>query len=710
MPPEPAVAGQTLARGEPPTLRTARGRPLADAIAAHRRSPSPLGLHDLLRPFAAACYEIAYAHSRGATHLGLTPRLVLLGEFGESAVIGWDRAGLTPSANGAPQPDEPDEPDAYTAAFLAPEQAAGAEGEVGPAADVYALGAILHAILTGQPPYVEATAAEVRTRVREGLAWQPRMVAAGVPAALEGVCLTAMERAPADRYKSAAELAREVERWMAGQRVRTNYVEPKGARLWRWLRSRYGLFTLIGLLAASLICLAVAINVIRVERGYMAKDTGQLAEAARRAKEHFDEVHQQRAFASAEFAATIQTLRALASRAEAPSEAGATLPAFKEDLLQSIRDAAHFLAQRADQGNGNDLPAARDRANLAELFRTLHENDAARRQYERALAIARLAVKAQPDNLIAQRELLAAARGLGQLCLLAGQPSFARNLAHEAQTAADVLAKAEPNNSNVRHDEATCFDLMASACVALHDLPTAREAFVRMTTTVEGYARAEPNNVSWQLDLANTYIDRGKIERLDHQFEAAVSWYDRGIVILRQLKGGGKLKPPQIAYLDEVEKMANECRDILKAVEDVNFALKERGGETTLRLLTGRAEALARQGRLADATATIETMRGLKPQDGPNLYNVACCYALCVPAVGAGKSDSDLTAEEKAARANYAARAVKELRAAADHGFRYVEKIETDLDLDALHGEAGYRALVAELKALRQWIIFPVLP
>ena len=53
---------------------------------------------------------------------------------------------------------------------------------------------------------------------------------------------------------------------------------------------------------------------------------------------------------------------------------------------------------------------------------------------------------------------------------------------------------------------------------------------------------------------------------------------------------------------------------------------------------------------------------------------------------------------------------MKELRTAADHGFRDVEKIESDPDLDALHAEAGYRAFVAELKALRLWVTFPVLP
>ncbi len=136
-----------------------------------------------------------------------------------------------------------------------------------------------------------------------------------------------------------------------------------------------------------------------------------------------------------------------------------------------------------------------------------------------------------------------------------------------------------------------------------------------------------------------------------------------------------------------------------KAVDDVNFALNERGGETKRRLLVERAAALARLGRPADAAATAEMVRALKPDDGPNLYDVACCYALCVPA-----------AKEKAERDGYAARAVADLRAAADRGFRDVEKIESDPDLDALHTEAGYRAIVGGLKMRRIALTVPVLP
>jgi tetratricopeptide (TPR) repeat protein len=704
MPAEPAATGHALSRAECPSFRLVRGRPLADAVAEYRRSPSSLGLHDLLRRFVAACYEMAYAHSRGALHLGLTPRLILLGEYGETAVVGWDRACPTSATNGEAVAGTVG-PDAFAAAFLAPEQAFGRAEGIGPASDVYALGAVLYFILSGEPPHA-GSAAEVLSRVREGLPWQPRMVAAGVPAALEAVCLTAMERDPAERYPSAANLAREVERWTAGEQVRTNYMEPKGVRLMRWARGRYGLLTFAGLLLASLGTTVVAINVIRVERRYAREDNQRLGEVIR---EKAAEINRQRGLTSEEFAAAIQTLRNLALLAQGRPGSDPALAAFKAEVLRRVYDGARQMAARADQAGATDLAAANDRLSLGELFVALGRFDEARQQYEHAVLITRNVANALPDSLPARNGLFLAARNLAQVQLILREPTAARMAARTALAAAEERAKADPNNVQLRRDVAGCYELIAEASIALHDLPAAREAFDRMLAAVESYAKPDSPNLLDRSGLAGAYFARSRVERLDHRYKDALLWYDRALAILRPLKAEGRLNPPSLALVDQLEKAAEECRTVLKAVDDINVALGEPT-EKALRLLTERAAVLARLERTGNAVTTAEKMRELKPQDGANLYNVACTYALCASAVGAGKPADALTAEEKAARADYITRAVKELRAAADHGFRDVAHIEADPDLDALHQEAGYRSLVAELKAVPAWLTFPVLP
>jgi tetratricopeptide (TPR) repeat protein len=692
MPAEPA-AGQCLARGESPEFRPVRGRPLAEAVADYRRCPSSLGLYELLRRFVAACDEIAYGHSRGITHLHLTPRLILLGEFGETSVVGWSQA---PGANG-----QAAEPDVYAAAFLAPEQAGGPGEGVGPATDVYALGAVLFALLTGAPPYTGATAGDVLGRVREGLAWQPRMVASRVPAALEAVCLTAMERKPTDRYASAAELAREVECWMAGEPVHTNYVEPKGARLARWARTRAGLIALTGLavlgVVAALSAWATVAYVTRAERNSHDGDprgTPEQPEAAT-----VDGGNRQHVPAGDELAAGIQVLQVMALKARPRSDDGPTLAAYKADLLRTALDVARQLAHRADRAAGSGLAAAQDRIRLAELFELLGQSAEARRQYERAMGVARPAARTHPDSPMAQRELLLAARGLGQVCLREGQPNLARNLGHEAHAAAEAWARIEPNSQAARHDALTCLALVAEACILLHELPTAREVCDRMIATAEGYG--DEKSGPGRLDLADALTLRGKVEQLDYHFGEALRFYDQALAVVQPLEQGSTLR-------GQLKKASEYCRAVVRAVDKIDTALAEPPDQA-LPLLVGRAAALARAGRPDAAAATVEKMRALKPEDGVNLYNVACCYALCVSAVGAGNEPDALPAEDRAARADYAARAIKELRAASDHGFRDVEKMESDPDLDALRRDPGYRALVGELKAVRAWLTFPVL-
>ena len=364
-----------------------------------------------------------------------------------------------------------------------------------------------------------------------------------------------------------------------------------------------------------------------------------------------------------ELAASIAALQALALQAQPRPDDGPTLAARKADLTKAILAGARQMALRADLAGASDLAAAQDRIHLGELFVTLGQTDEARRHLERALAIARAAVKTAPENVMAQRDRAFAAHGLAQVCLRAKQPSLARNLAVEAHAAAEAWAKGEPTNPQAKREAAICLDLLGQACLTLRDLPAARQALDQMVAAVEAYARPESPSVGGRIDLANAFITRGRVELFDHSYDEALTWYQRALDLLGPLNADGRLRPfPQeAARLDETEKIAAECRSIVQAVADIKVALKEPP-ETAVRLLVGRAALLARRGKPADAAATAEKLRALKPKDGANLYNVACCYALCIPAVGAGKTADMLTAEEKKERAGYTAQAVKDLR------------------------------------------------
>src|SRR5262249_49215640 len=122
-----------------------------------------------------------------------------------------------------------------TPAYMAPEQAEGRLDLIGPRTDVFGLGAMLYEILTGGPPFAGETTAEVLRQARADAPPKPRTITPSAPAALAAVCMRAMARQPAERYASAADLAREGRHWVADEPIEA-YREPLLDRLLHWMR------------------------------------------------------------------------------------------------------------------------------------------------------------------------------------------------------------------------------------------------------------------------------------------------------------------------------------------------------------------------------------------------------------------------------------------------------------------------------------------
>jgi serine/threonine-protein kinase len=237
-------------------MRFIKGDSLKEAIerfhrsnaAGHSEGERMLELQKLLRRFLDVCNAIAYAHSRGVLHRDIKPGNIMVGQYGETLVVDWGLAKVVGTSEASPEatlrpPSASGSSETLpgsaigTPAFMSPEQAAGRLDQLGPASDVYSLGATLYCLLTGRAPF-ETTGLhidEILDRVKRGDFPRPRQVRANVPRALEAICTEAMARLPEDRYASPRALADEIERWLADESV-SAYREPWWSRLGRWVR------------------------------------------------------------------------------------------------------------------------------------------------------------------------------------------------------------------------------------------------------------------------------------------------------------------------------------------------------------------------------------------------------------------------------------------------------------------------------------------
>jgi eukaryotic-like serine/threonine-protein kinase len=263
------------------TMRLIEGQTLEDGLKAyHAAPPDPVAFRRLLQAFIQVCQTVAYAHSRGVIHRDLKPQNIMLGKFGETMVVDWGLAkviGQTSDersvgrATALGPAGEGDRGETQmgaalgTPAYMSPEQAAGQWDVIGPASDVYNLGAVLYALLTGRPPLGKGTWPELQQKIQRGDYPRPRTVKPTAPRALEAVCLKAMALAPEGRYPSARDLAAEVELWLADEPVRA-YPEPLTDRLWRWARRRKDRVVagISGIVA--LVTLAVGTRMVHLER------------------------------------------------------------------------------------------------------------------------------------------------------------------------------------------------------------------------------------------------------------------------------------------------------------------------------------------------------------------------------------------------------------------------------------------------------------
>ncbi|MHC1764438.1 MAG: WD40 repeat domain-containing serine/threonine protein kinase [Verrucomicrobiia bacterium] len=194
---------------------------------------TPLGAKRAARYAQQIAEAIAYAHGQGLLHRDLKPSNVLIDPMDQPRVTDFGLAkGLAESSELTLSGQVLGTPN-----YLPPEQAAGRRGTVGPASDVYGLGAILYFLLTARPPFMGETLETTLGQVLHQEPVSPRLLNGSVPRDLETICGKCLEKEPTRRYGTAQALAKDLGRFIRGELILARPVGALG-KTWRWCRRK----------------------------------------------------------------------------------------------------------------------------------------------------------------------------------------------------------------------------------------------------------------------------------------------------------------------------------------------------------------------------------------------------------------------------------------------------------------------------------------
>ena len=279
--------GEDIATGQTfYTMRFLGKQTMQDAIGEyHERRQAgdhdPMLLHRLLSAFVSVCQAIAYAHSKDVVHRDLKPENVALDGFGQVIVLDWGLAKLIGESElqnelqcefstGHDRPEKTVAGQVMgTPMYMAPEQAAGRVDEIDERTDVYGLGAILFAILTGAAPHKRShqllssrsKVAELLTAIMNDPTPRAQEINPDVAPELDAVCKKALARKRYARYASASELAEDAQRWMAGEPVSV-WTERWSKRVLRWVKIHRRLSQLVAVLTTVLLVASITLGIV----------------------------------------------------------------------------------------------------------------------------------------------------------------------------------------------------------------------------------------------------------------------------------------------------------------------------------------------------------------------------------------------------------------------------------------------------------------
>lgn len=496
-----------------------------------------LEFRQLLRHFVDVCNTVAYAHSKGVIHRDLKPNNVMLGAFGETLIVDWGlakRMDQPEAADAAAAPVGQPDPQATgdttqpgqimgTPGYMAPEQAAGRLDLLGPANDIYTLGATLYVLLAGKPPFQGSAPERLLSQLQCGEFPPPRHWKPAIPRALEAICLKAMALQPEKRYATALDLAADLEHWLADEPVAA-YRDPLPARLGRWSRRHK---PLVAGAAALLLTAVVALIISTVQIRQQQVQAQQAKEAAEQQR---DRAERNLGLARRAVDDTITKV------AEEPLLKQANFHDLRKKLLAlALPYYQEFVQQQSDDP---ELEAERGRAyfGLALVRAEMGEREEAVADYRGATAIFARLEATFPDQPVYRRELAWSRNNLALLLGDLGRHDEAEREYRAALSLQKELSEQFPDVPSYRQHLAhihSSLGLLLAGLVRRRD--EAEKGYRAALALQEKLAEQFPDVAAYRLELARSHDNLGNLLAGLGRSEEAKTEYQAALPLQQKL-------------------------------------------------------------------------------------------------------------------------------------------------------------------------------
>jgi serine/threonine-protein kinase len=708
---------------------------VAGGSLADRLDGTPWPAREAARVVETLARVMQEVHRLAIVHRDLKPANVLLTGDGRPKIADFGLAKWLDVESGLTRTDHV----VGSPSYMAPEQAEGKAGAVGPAADVYALGAILYELLTGGPPFRAATALETLEQVKTAEPVTPRRLRPGLSRDLETICLKCLRKEPARRYDSASDLAEDLRRFGAGEPIRARPVVA-WERAWRWCRREPAWATLAAALVAGFLGVATQwrraekhLGEVLNQRALLGANLRREVAAHRALQEaHAREREQEARAREQETRAREQEARAREQEARRRAQArfqlgmdavdGYTALARDDELrkdprLEGLRkrllgSALKFYTELQKSLEADPTPQARSQ--LSEAFVRLgniHSDIGAKREalaaHRRALAIQEALIAADPADHRMKSASVRVSTRIGVFLRDLGLLDDAARSLVRGLAISEALVRDHPTVVSYKEELAWCFDNLGVVQAWSGRPAEAVRAQERALAIREALARDDPTSLRFRIDrawshqgLAAALDASGRTAEALRHVAMAVGFYEE---VVRHHPGGAAYRDPMAACLTNLGLMQRrvgvpESRRSIERALAIREALARENPtssdaqitlvESTLHLATEQAAA----GEPNEALANIqkaERIAGQFPEVNKAhvLYNLACAYTQCSAAARLSPAE----------RKEYAARAIAGLRRAITAGFADVALLLRDIDLDPLRPRRDFQELLLDL-------------